>query len=160
MKRNPVVPIVLSFLFLVMFIQTAWSDVYMKQKQHTDAMQIMGQTQPAKDIISESWLTPNKMAVINPKQDIIFDLDKKTITMVNHENKTYSTMPMDFSKAMEKDNKDMAEMYKAMGQMMQIKMTVTPVNERKKIGNWNCRKYIKSSKWAWVKYNPKYGPGY
>ncbi|HPG39930.1 MAG TPA: hypothetical protein PLP19_11305 [bacterium] len=140
MNRKPVFIWMVSLLFLVLCIQTAHSDIYMKQKQHTDAMQIMGQSQPAEDIISETWMTANKMVVINPKQKIIIDMVKKTITMANHESKTYNTMPLDFSQAKTENNQDMAAMQQMMGQM-KMKMTVTPTNERKKISQWNCRKY-------------------
>ncbi len=140
MNRKSAFLLSLSLFVLIMSIQTAHSDIYMKQKQHTDAMQIMGQSQPAEDVISETWTTANKMVMMNPKQKIIIDNEKKTITMVNHENKTFNTIPLDFSQSGEQDNQEMAEMQQMMGQM-KMKMTVTPTNEQKKIGRWNCRKY-------------------
>jgi len=82
---------------LTLMFQNAYADIYMKQKQHTDAVTVMGQTQPAKDVISESWITTDKIVVMSEKQKVIIDMDRKVMTMVNHEKKAIVDMPMDFS---------------------------------------------------------------
>ena len=99
---------IVTFVLVTMMLQNVYSDVYMKQKQHSDALTIMGQTQPAQDLIVESWLTPGKMVVISKKQTIVMDLDKKVVTMANHEKKTIMSMPMDFSKLMDKKGPEMS----------------------------------------------------
>ncbi len=138
-------------IFLTLMFQNAYADIYMKQKQHTDAITMMGQTQPAQDMINESWITADKIVMMTEKQKVIMDMDKKSMTMINHETKSIVDIPMDFSKSMGKmDRKgDMSEEEKAqfqqlMGQMMQIDVKVEETNERKKIGKWNCRKYLQT----------------
>jgi hypothetical protein len=127
------------------------ADVFMKQNQHTDAMSIMGQTQPAEDLVTEIWITDTKMVSSNAKQKLVFDLTKKVVTFANHEQKTVATMPMDFSKMMDQQAGDMSAEDKAdfqqfMGRMMNIKVNVQPTSEKKKIGQWNCTKYIQTMK--------------
>ncbi|MEA3433811.1 MAG: hypothetical protein U9R13_04465, partial [Campylobacterota bacterium] len=125
-----------------------YGDIYMKQKQHTDAVTMMGQTQPAKDVISESWITSDKIVILSENQKVIMDIDKKVMTMVNHEPRSIVDMPMDFSKSMDKKG-DMSAEEKAgfqqlMGTMMQMDVKVKETDERKKIGKWNCRKYLQT----------------
>ena len=144
---------IVTLMFSTLMFQNAYGAIYMKQKQHTDAVKIMGTTQPAQNLIIESWITPNKMVVMNKKQKTIIDIDKKIITTANHEKKTIVSMPMDFSKNMDKKIGDMAPEEKAefkqvMDKMMQFKVKVEEKNERKKIGKWNCRKYIQTIEMA------------
>ena len=135
-------------ILLTLMFQNAYADIYMKQKQHTDAITMMGQTQPAQDMISESWITSDKIVIMSEKQKVIMDMDKKLMTMVNHEQKAIIDMPMDFSLNMDRKG-DMsaekkAEFQQFMGKMMQMDLKVEETNERKKIGKWNCRKYLQT----------------
>ena len=146
MRIKAVLIRILVLVFLILLVNNARSDIYMKQKQHTDAMQMMGQSQPAQDLIIESWLTPGKMVTKSTKQKIVMDLNKKTVTIADHEKKTIASMPLNFTKMIsQKDKKmtpqDKADFQQFMGKMLQIKMTVKPTSENKKIGKWNCRKY-------------------
>ena len=102
----------MALIFLTLMFQNAYADIYIKQKQHTDAVTMMGQTQPAKDVISESWITSDKIVIISEKQKVIMDMDKKSMTMINHETKSIVDMPMDFSKMMKKEG-DMSTEEKA-----------------------------------------------
>lgn len=130
MKKKIFIKWCMALIFLSLMFQNVYADVYMKQKQHTDAVTIMGQTQPAADMTSESWITSDKIVIISKKQKIIMDIVKKSMTMVNHDQKTIMDMPMDFSKSM--------------GKMMQMDLKVEETNERKKIGKWNCQKYLQT----------------
>ena len=149
MKKKTFLKWGMVLMLLTLMFQNAYGAIYMKQKQHTDAVKIMGNTQPAQDLIVESWITSNKMVVMNKEQKTIIDIDKKIITMANHEKKTIVSTPMDFSKNMDKKIGDMSPEEKAgfqqvMGKMMQFNVKVEEKNERKKIGKWNCRKYIQT----------------
>lgn len=151
MKEKTFLKWSMALIFLILMFQNAYADIYMKQKQHTDAVTMMGQTQPAKDVISESWITADKIVMMTEKQKVIMDMDKKTMTMVNHEQKVIANMPMDLSKSMGKmDRKEdmspeaKAQFQQMMSQMMQIEVKVKETNERKKIGKWNCRKYLQT----------------
>ncbi len=152
MKEKTFLKWVMTLILLTLMFQNAYGDIYMKQKQHTDAVTMMGQTQPAQDFINESWITSDKIVTMNEKQKTIIDMNKKIITMVNHEKKVIVNMPMDFSKNMNKQgdmsSEEKAQFQQFMGKMMQIDVKVEETNERKKIGKWNCRKYLQTIKMA------------
>jgi len=123
------------------------SDIYMKAKHHSDAMSIMGQNQPAEDYFVESWMTADKIVMMDKKQKIVVDLKKKMATIANHEKRTIMSMPLDFSKMMSQQGGDMskddkAQFQKMMGNMLKMDVVVQKTNEKKKIGKWNCQKYI------------------
>ena len=101
MRRKVFPMCTIALMLLALLSNSAYSDIYMKQKQHNDAMEIMGRIQPAQDVIVESWITPGKMVIMNAKQKLIVDIDKKIITMANHENKAITSIPLDFSKIMD-----------------------------------------------------------
>jgi len=152
MKEKIVIKWVMVLIFTTVMVQSAFADIYMKQKQHTDAVTVMGQTQPAKDMINELWITADKVVIVNAQQKTIMDMDKKTMTMVDHKAKSITEIPMDFSKGMSK-KKDMsteekAQFQKMMGKMMQMDIKVEETNEKKKIGDWHCRKYLQTTKMA------------
>ncbi len=133
---------------LTMVPGPALADIFMKQKHHTGSVTMMGQTQPARDSIQSIWITPDVMRNDSKENSVIIRMDKKTATMIDHATRTYTEMPLDMGKAMEqagggkmsREQKDaMASMMKG---MMKFSMTVSDTGEKKKIGSWNCRKYI------------------
>jgi len=132
----------LPFIFL--FSLTAQADIFMKQKHHTDGMTIMGQTQPAKDTIQKIWITEDKISNESEEQTVLMFFDKKMMYIINHAQKTYMEMPLDFNAAMSQSGKEDGEKkpnFMNMAQGMKFEVTVTPTNETKKINKWNCRKY-------------------
>ena len=133
---------------ILLLTQVVQADIFIKQKRHSDAMKIMGQEQPAEDVIEEVWVTDEGFRSDNPKNSIIVKLDDKTITMIDHEKKSYSEMPMDMNKMMpqteagKKDAEDMAAFQNMMKNMMKIDISVQPMSDTKKIKNWMCKKYL------------------
>ncbi len=121
------------FIFVLVVLTTGLvtADVYIKQKIHTDAISMMGQSQPAVDDFSEIWFTENKMAMHSPGTSIIVDMAKKVVLMVNTEGKTYVEMeiPVDFSKYIPDEMAQMAQM------MLQTSVTVQPTGETATINN-------------------------
>ena len=90
-------------LFLVIFLAcTAFlqADFYIKKMTHTDAVTMMGQTQPARDMVTHQWISDNKMANLTEDQSFIIDMDKNVVYWINHPKKTYMeiSLPMDISK--------------------------------------------------------------
>jgi hypothetical protein len=158
MKKVRVVQIsLLVILVCLVFAATqARADVYMKQKTHTDAIQMMGQSQPAKDDIMIFWLGENKtrMDQESAKTTSIILADKKLLYMIDHNKMQYAEMPLDFDKIIEGaaaaqagDDPDKAQAMSKISGLMKNMMgsmsaKVTETNETKKIGNWNCRKYL------------------
>jgi hypothetical protein len=112
------------------------ADVYVKTKTHTDAMSVMGQSTPASDSVSESWIGDSAFATITPEQSIIIDLKKGLAYMINPKSKTYveTPLPLDFTKIL-------PPQAAAMAGMLKMTATVTPTAETKKIGSWNCTGY-------------------
>lgn len=140
----------------LLLISTALhADIFMKQKSHTDGFQMMGQTQPAKDEIQDIWISQDKIRSDSPEQSVILRLDQNKMYMLNHGEKTYAELPLDFGnkvdskmkEAMEGEDMDPEQkesMMKMMQGMSEMKVTITPTGETKKIGNWNCQKYIQT----------------
>jgi len=112
------------------------ADIYIKTKTHQDAMAVMGQNTPAKDGFSEQWWGTDKFAEISNDQAMILDLKKNIGYIVNHKSKTYieTPLPLDLSKLLPPEGAAFAGMLKMSG-------TVSPTNETKKIGQWNCTGY-------------------
>jgi hypothetical protein len=112
------------------------ADIYIKSKIHQDAMNVMGQSQPAKDSFSEQWIGDNQYAMISEDQTIAIDLKKNIGFVINHKAKTFTEMPLplDMSKLLPPEAAQMAS-------MMKMTATVAPTNETKKIGKWNCSGY-------------------
>ena len=144
-------------LILVIFVFSSLvqADVYIKEKKHTDAYQVMGQTMPAKDEIIITWMTQDKARINEGKNtSMIIRLDKNAMYIIDHTRKTYEEMPIgNMHKILrdaiakqaseEKEAEEMAEFMKGFtSAMTQMEATVTDTGERKKIKGWNCQKYI------------------
>jgi len=149
MKKRIFSIVLTSLIAGMMMLQgTAMADIFMKQKTHTGSFTMMGQTQPAKDDIQSIWMTNNVVRNDSKDASTIIRLDKKTITMIDHINKTYTEMPMNMDKAVdamggEKMSKEEREAMSGMMKgMMKFSMTVKETGEKKKINAWNCSKYI------------------
>jgi hypothetical protein len=106
------------------------ADVFMKEKQHTDGMTIMGQAQPARDSVATVWLAKDNMRRDQGETSIIAKIEngKVIITHLNHQKKTYTELPLG------QDG--------GAGMTGDVKVKVTPTGETKQIGKWKCRKYL------------------
>ncbi len=139
--------LVVCLVALTAAADVARADVFMKQNQHVDAFQMMGQSQPASDTEVTIWMTDRGMRSDNPKQSAIVKLDEKVLILLNHEQKTIARLPLDPA-AMAADIASQAggdaQLEEMMGKMSQIEVSVTVTDERKKIGDWNCTKYLQT----------------
>lgn len=143
---------------LVFWVLTVQADVYMKQKNHTDSLTVMGQTQPAKDETVVTWMAKDKYRTDNgDKSSTIMRLDQGLLYQIDHQKMTYKQRPLNLKATLEenvkgegKEAEEAAElaqgMAEAMAESMEVKVTETP--EKQNIGNWNCRKYIINTKMA------------
>lgn len=128
----------LTVLSLLLVLAVAASaDIYVKSKSHTDAFAMMGQSQPAKDEITEQWFNDDQFAAITPGATIIADLKKNAIYIVNNNQKTYieSALPFDFTKILD------PQVAQMMGQMMKMTVTAAANGQKKTIGQWKCAGY-------------------
>jgi hypothetical protein len=151
---------------LIGIITTLQADVFIKQKQHTDAYTIMNQSVPAMDRVVSIWYSKDNVRIDQTADTtIIFSLGTKTMTMVYHKSKTYETMPVkDMSSIMadamgqddemdEEAKAQAAAMMQQMAGMLKPTMTVKATGETKKIKTWNTRKYILTTSIAGTTFN-------
>jgi hypothetical protein len=119
---------------LIMLAGISFADVYIKQNSHTDAIEMMGQSQPAQDEVNHLWLGDNKMAMHSEKQSVVIDLDAQKMMMIDHQDKTYVEMdlPLDMSKYFP------PQMEQMMGQM---KVNVDSTDQTKTINGYACKAY-------------------
>ena len=74
------------------------------------------------------------------------DFKKKTMTQINHAEKSYTVINMDFSvpKAEAGDDEDAAQAQAMAGMMqgmMNMEISVEPLGQKKQVGSWNCEGY-------------------
>jgi len=112
------------------------ADVYIKTSVHTDAFEMMGQKQPAKDEVMEQWMGNNQLVNKTGDKIMIMDMNKKMMFIVNPKDKTYveTALPLDMSKLVPKEAA-------AMLSMMKVTVKVTPNGQTQKINKWNCTGY-------------------
>ncbi len=140
---------VVAVLFMMLAAPVA-ADQYIKQVTNTDAISMMGQSQPARADTSIVWLSENRSCMQSPgKIWVIYDAPANMLYFVDHNAKTYSEMSADIEKAMadmmpSEEDDESAEMMKGMAQAMMASMevSVSPTDETKKIKDWNAKKYI------------------
>mgnify|MGYP000861573871 FL=1 len=141
----------LLFLALCGHPMAASADVFMKQRHHTDGFQMMGQTQPPRDTTQSIWMTEDKARSDGDKQSIIMRLDTGMVYFLDHTQKAYQEMPMDASRIADQmgndrrmSREDRANMGRMAQNMMKMNVTVTETGEKRRIGDWNCRKYLQT----------------
>ena len=138
-KRLTFGSVVLIFAILILFFPAqAKADFHIKKIKHTDAVTIMGQTQPAKDEEGATWMAEDKMREDEGKsRTTIIRFDLKKIFVIDHDKKEISEidLPIDLEKALPSEAKQMM-------QMMQVTPKVTATDETQKIKDWNCKKYL------------------
>jgi hypothetical protein len=118
----------------------ASADTLLVQKQHTDAMSMMGHDEPAKDETIETWLSTTGIARHGGPIDTVVRFDDKKLYVINHAQKTYSTiaLPFEFKSLVPPEQQAMMEQ---MEKMMAMEVTVTPTSETKQVGSWSAKRY-------------------
>ena len=66
---------IIAILAVLMASSGLVADVYMKQNQHTDAFEVMGQKQEAQDLVTEIWIGKDKIVSSNAENGFILRLD-------------------------------------------------------------------------------------
>lgn len=149
----------LVFVFVSLLVPT-WllGDVYIKQKRHTDAFEVMGQKQPAKDEILEFWLSQNKGRIdMGEDHSVIILLDQGIMYLVDHTRMEYREVPygsLDEIVSYSLSQSDMSaeeqaqaqQFMKGMMDMMKAEVNVEETEETREIRGWNTRKYLMKTK--------------
>ncbi len=129
------------------------ADTMVKSVFHQDAMSMMGQSTPETNDTSMTWFGSDAAMMTDGKTTATL-IDAKTgmITQIDHAKKEYTQMPVealgDVEKMMAGSGVDPAEaaafgqQMKAMAAAMTMDAKVTPTEETKKIGDWDCKKYL------------------
>ena len=112
------------------------ADVYIKTNVRTDAFEMMGQKQPAKDEVTEQWVNNSQLFNKQGERVTILDMNKNVMYIVNLKEKNYveAPLPLDMAKLLPPEAAQMAA-------MMKVTVKVTPNGQSKKIGQWNCSGY-------------------
>jgi hypothetical protein len=128
------------FLALVLLAAAAGADTLFTVRSHTDAFQVAGQKQPAKDSQVKIWIAGDKMRRDDGEQSMIVRMDRSLLYMVNHETRTYSELPLpiDLKKMMPKGSEAMADQ---IANGMKLTVQVTPRTETRKVNQWNAKRY-------------------
>ena len=113
MKKGILLCVVIC-LVMLLSQQFALADMYLKQKQKTDAFSMMGQKQPAQEFETESWISDGSMWTQMGDKGIIIKEDGSMI-MLDHIGKTYTEMNMNYEKMAQAsggkmDAEDMADL--------------------------------------------------
>jgi hypothetical protein len=127
------------FALLLLLAGSARADVQLTIKNHTDGFEMMGQKQEAKDGQVTMWFGSDRVRRDDGDATMILRLDQNKLFMVDHTEKSYSVLdlPIDFAKLMPEGGQQVIEQMSA---MMKMDVTVTPSDERKKIGAWDTRR--------------------
>jgi hypothetical protein len=130
----------LAILILTLCAGSAGADTLYTLKNHTDAFEVAGQKQPAKDAQVQVWVQGDKLRRDEDGQSMIVRLDRNLLYMVDHEDKTYSEIPLpiDLRKMMPKGSEEMADQIAA---GMKLSVQVTPRDETRKVNQWNAKRY-------------------
>ena len=130
----------LAILVLTLCAGSAGADTLYTMKSHTDAFEVAGQKQPAKDVQVQVWVGGDKLRRDEDGQSMIVRLDRNLLYIVDHEDKTYSEIPLpiDLRKMMPKGSEAMADQIAA---GMKLAVQVTPRDETRKVNQWNARRY-------------------
>ncbi|MSR63075.1 MAG: DUF4412 domain-containing protein [Planctomycetes bacterium] len=113
-------------------------DLVVTKQKHSDAMEMPGQSQPAKDTTEVLWIGKDRLRVDEGDTITIVRADLKKLYTIDAKAKTYTALdlPIDLKKYMP------AEMAPMMEQMSaQMKVTVTPTTETKKIKDWDATRF-------------------
>lgn len=134
--------IVLATAMVLATASLVSADTKIVQDVHQDALTVMGQSQPAVDNQRIIWLGDNRLRVDEGDSTFIVRADSGVLYMVNHAEKTFSTVevPVDAEALLPPG---VAEQMRS---MMQLQVEITPTDETKKVGDWTARRWNMSMK--------------
>jgi len=136
--------LLIVFVVITLFPLMLQADIYVKSREYRDAFYDGGQMVPGEDSIREGWIGDKKVELINDNVRFIIDLEAKKMTMINQNKGFYAEtpVPLDLSKFLDAQFYARAQMFPTVG-------TVKKTEEKKKIGDWDCEKYVVET---WIEY--------
>ena len=144
-----------ALLFLLTASMSLYADTFLKYKKMTDSYTVGDNTVPADTSTATGWIG-NKQACYEDGEGhrTILTFATKTMSIIDLQEKTYTIINLDSIQSMINsaidENAGDAEtaaamksmMQGMMGTMMKGSMTVKKSDEQKKIGAWQCTKYL------------------
>ncbi|MCR4396266.1 MAG: hypothetical protein NUW07_05990 [Candidatus Saccharicenans sp.] len=133
MKRMVILALALVFLATALP-----ADVYIKTINHVDPINAMGQSFPARDTVSEQWISDDFYYLDTGEGfSYLYDIKKNIIYLISHRTKSYLEIkpPADFSSLLPPE---LAPMAQALEQMT---MSVRPTEETRVVNNIKCQGY-------------------
>jgi hypothetical protein len=118
----------------------ALADTRLEMKSHTDAFEMMGQSQPAQDKTITFWIAGDRVLRQDSENAFLYRADQNKLYVIDHGAKSYSAvaLPVDLLALMPAE---MRGQMQGLLQQMAMTATVTPTEERKEINGWNARRY-------------------
>lgn len=114
------------------------ADVYIKTVNHVDPINAMGQSVPARDSVSEQWVSDDYYYLDTGEGfSYLYDIKKNLIFLISHRTKSYLEIrpPADFPSLLPPE---LAPMGQALEQM---KISVRPTGETRVVNNIQCQGY-------------------
>ncbi|HSL83110.1 MAG TPA: DUF4412 domain-containing protein [Thermoanaerobaculia bacterium] len=138
--ERPMQKTILALTAALAFAGAAAADTKLEMKSHTDAFQMMGQNQPARDSDVTFWIAPDRVVRDDGTGAFIYRGDQDKLYVVDHEQKSYSvlSLPVDFLALMPAEMRAQMEGFL---QQMSLNATVTPTDETQEINGWSARRY-------------------
>jgi hypothetical protein len=117
----------------------AGADLLLSVKGHVDGFSVGNRTQEAKDSDVKIWLATDRMRRDEGPLTAIVRLDRQKLYLVNHTDRTYSTvdLPVDWTKLIPKVDQEKFQQYVAENQ---IRAAITPSSETRKVRAWDTHR--------------------
>jgi hypothetical protein len=144
--------------FLVLAVTTpGMADTYLRQRKHTSAHEFMGKNIPNRGRTITTWMTKDRIRMDEDTEESIIILDDKNmIYFVDHVEKTFVEVSVgDYDDGMSStaagSDTGLSERKEAAGKQITnsffstsslAKVTVTDLDESKRLKDWKCRKYL------------------
>jgi hypothetical protein len=119
--------------------------MFIKQKNHTDGYTVAGTTVEESNDEMCIWIGEKGLRSDGSSQSILVRPDTKDVYIIDHTNKEYSIVPFTQFEAIS-DAISTSGLPDFVTNMVKLTATITPTTETKKIGKYNCTKFLQSIK--------------
>jgi len=153
--------ICLLLLICLGLVRSAAADSFFKQVTHTDAVDFMGETQPASDDTTVIWIGQDRSSSTSgDAASIICVPGENALYTLDHVRRQYSRMPLTFhgmrDEALSEQDDEAAQMAEAMQQRVEAmlgeaRVSVTPTDQTRTIDSWQTRRYLVTLELALMK---------
>jgi hypothetical protein len=115
------------------------ADLLVTLRGHTEGFKVGDRTQEPRDADVKIWLTGEKMRRDEGPVSTVVRLDRQKLYLINHADRTYSVvdLPIDWRKLVPSGDREKFQQFVTENQ---LKSTITPTAETKKIRGWNAHR--------------------